>query len=345
MRRSDGPLALRVALCVVPCVALGGCAVPLHDDGAGAGAGAAPDGAAPLPVLAGCRPFQALASRVAGALHSAPAADGGVLFVVDDAIVGGTDVPALTLVAPAGATLDDCLAGAALAGGTPSSALPASLAPQAMLTANGATSLFYAQAGDGYGVASLGATTGTPLWTSDRPAYGTAGVVSGADAYVVGCVGARFLDGDCYLARAPVASLGDPSAYAYSVGGGRWTPRVDEAFPVTSGATAVDLAWLPDRQRWVLAYVPPLGSTITVRSGLAPAGPWSTPIAVATCDLADPDMFCAGVRLHPAVTTSPGTIALSYAPASLSPDAGARRAASPEAWWPRLAALALPSLP
>jgi hypothetical protein len=338
MRRSEAD-AVGV---VVLGAALGACAVPLHDDGGGGGA--ASDGAAPLPVAGGCRPFRGLASSVSGAVHSTPTAT-GLLFVVDDATVAGADVPALALEAPAGASLDDCLGAAALAGGTPSSALPASLAPQAMLTVNGATSLFYAEAGGGYGVTALGATAGTPLWTSDRPAYGTAAVVSGDDAYVMGCVGARFLDGDCFVARVPAGSLGDPSAYAYSVGGGRWTARVGDAFPVTSGGTDVDVAWLPDQRRWLLAYVPPLGTTITVRSGLSPAGPWSAPIDVATCDLADPDMFCAGLRLHPAVAAPPGTIALSYAPATFSADAGARRAGNPDAWWPRIVALPLPSLP
>ncbi len=94
-----------------------------------------------------------------------------------------------------------------------------------------------------------------------------------------------------------------------------------------------------------MVYTTPLGSTLTVRSGLAPEGPWSAPIEVATCDLADPDMFCVGVHVHPWLDVGPDAIAVSYAPASLSSDAAARRAADPQTWGPRIVALPIPTLP
>jgi hypothetical protein len=183
------------------------------------------------------------------------------------------------------------------------------------------------------------------LWTADRPTYGTAAVTTGGDVYALACEPARFLDADCYVARAPATSADDEGAYGYYVGGGEWSPRVDDAWPMTSGGSSVDLAWLPGAGRWLLAYVPPLGNTIVVRSGLTPEGPWSAPVPAATCDLADPDMFCGGVHLHPVLAAPAGSIVLSYAAASLSPDVAARRAAEPLKWWPRLVALALPALP
>jgi hypothetical protein len=73
--------------------------------------------------------------------------------------------------------------------------------------------------------------------------------------------------------RAPLASPDDESAYGYYVGGGRWSPRVEDAWPVTAGGGAIDVAWLSAQGRWLAAYVPPLGDTITPRSGLSPAGP------------------------------------------------------------------------
>jgi hypothetical protein len=163
--------------------------------------------------------------------------------------------------------------------------------------------------------------------------------------YAVGCKPARFLDADCFVARATTTSPGDESAYSYYTGGGRWSPRADDAWPMTSGAGSLDIAWLDARSRWLMAYVPPLGNTITLRSGLSPQGPWSAPVPVATCALADPDTFCAGMHLHPGIGVPPGTIALSYAAATLSPDVASRRASEPDAWWPQLVAVALPALP
>jgi hypothetical protein len=112
---------------------------------------------------------------------------------------------------------------------------------------------------------------------------------------------------------------------------------------MTNGPSSLDV--VPWGDRWLMAYVSPLGSTITVRSGLSPHGPWSVPVDVARCALADSDMFCAGLRLHPSLSPSDGRIVVSYAPASLSSDTEARRAAAPDAWWPRFAGIEVPSLP
>lgn len=279
-------------------------------------------------------------------------ADGAALVVVDDAVVDGADVPSLAIAVPPQATLDDCLASASFSGGAPASAVdPPDLAPLSGFVAGGVASLYYVD--PTYG--SVGLATQDPsdgvfrpgpalLWTADRPTYGTAAVTTGGDVYVLACAAARFLDADCFVARAPTASADDESAYAYYVGGGRWSPRVDDAWPMTTGGESLDVAPLPSGT-WLMAYAPPLGSTILLRSGLSPEGPWSSPLPVATCDLADPDMFCGSVHLHPALAAPAGTFVLSYAAASLSSDVASRKAAEPTKWWPRLVALPLPPPP
>jgi hypothetical protein len=297
-------------------------------------------------------PFRTLAGidAVSGAVRSLPEANGDTLLVVDGAAASGADIPSLALVAPAGASLDDCIAGARVAGTAPTSALdPSTLAPLAAVATPNGSLLYYVDPTGAVGVAAQGANdgrfrpTGSLLWTSDRPPYGSAAIAIGTDVHVVGCRGARFLDADCFAARVPAASAGDEGAYAYYVGGGRFSPRADDAWPMTTGAASFDVAVLPSRL--VMVYTGPLGSTLTVRSGLSPEGPWSSPVEVATCDLADADMFCAGVHVHPSLASAPGTIVVSYAPATLTPGVSARRAAEPAKWWPRFVALALPALP
>ena len=302
------------------------------------------DAAAPLPVLAGCRPLQGLVQGLSGGLRSVPQS-AGLLVIADDAQIGHANVPSLQVLAPSSSSASDCLASAAFVGGVPSSALPASLAPLAAVSLGGAVTL-YVNRPSGFGVAALGASSvPVPLWTSDRPAFGTAAVIDDGNVYAYGCLGARFLDGDCFLARAPASSIASIGAYQYYVGSERWSPRVEDAWPMTSGATAVDVAPLPSLGRWLMAYAGPLGTTIIVRSGLSPQGPWSGPIEVAQCNLADGDMFCSDVRLHPALAAPAGSIALSYAIASLASDAAARQAQDPAAWWTRLGVLTLPALP
>lgn len=163
--------------------------------------------------------------------------------------------------------------------------------------------------------------------------------MKGDDAYVYGCKPSGFLGADCYVARAPAASLADESAYAYYTGSGRWSASFADAFPIARAGTAIDVAWSESARRFVMAYATPLGTTIHVRSGLAPEGPWSDDHEVSACDLAAPDEFCVGVHLHPELASRvpAGAVALSYVAATLG--GGAR---APDELWPRLVALPLP---
>jgi hypothetical protein len=344
---------LRTGALVLVCFA--GCSETLPGGDLGE-PGAAPGAKTTLPIVSGCMPFREIAGldAVSGAVRSLAGVDGGIELVVDDAIVGGRHVPSLALAAPAGATLDDCLSGAAVSGTTPMPALdPPTLTPLAVAAAgSGPAAMYFLDASGAVGVALQDPADGRfrstagRLWTSNYPPYGSAAVPEGSEVDVLGCLAARFLDSDCFLARAPAGKLADESAYAYYVGGGRFSPRVDDAWPMATGAASFDLAPRPALGRWLMVYVTPLGATITLRSGLAPQGPWSAPIPIATCDLADADMFCAGIRLHPLIASAPGTVVVSYSAASFSSDAAARRAAEPGKWWPRFVSLALPpSLP
>jgi hypothetical protein len=333
-----------------------GCAVPLHDDGDESSSGGDAGGPPPLPppVASGCLALKGVpgVDSFGGAVRTILRSDGGALLVADDARAAGNDVPSPAFVVPPSATIADCFAAATPAQNAIASALDASLAPlSGVATTDAGTLLFVDQFFTGNGVTMLDPAAGVfrasggLLWTSDRPGYGTAVVESSGALYVYGCLGARFLDADCYVARVAPTSAADQSAYAYYTGGGQWSPRIEDAWPTTSGGTTMDVAFIPSANRWLMAYSPPLSTTLRVRSGVAPEGPWSAPIDLATCDLADPDMFCGGVHLHPALTRDAGTIVLSYGAATLSSDAGARRVAEPEKWWPRFAVLSLPSLP
>ncbi len=308
------------------------------------------DGGPPA-VATGCRPLQGLPglASLRGAIRSVLEPDGSLSVIVDGATVDGADVSSLSLTAPSPSTVDDCLASASVASGRPTSALGAGLALSGVATDSGPW-LFSVQA-NGFGVSPQGPTAGLftgpamTLWTGDRPPYGSAALTSGSFVYAYGCLPARFLDADCFVARAPATAIADESGYAYYVGGGNWSPEVDSAWPVAAAGTTMDVAWIPGTSRWVMAYAPPLSQIVRMRSGLAPEGPWSAPVDVATCDLSDGDMFCAGIHLHPAIRTPSGSIALTYAPATLSPDGPARQLAEPTKWWPRLVSLQIPPLP
>jgi hypothetical protein len=336
-----------VALCFA--LAIASCATSLHDDGNASSA--ASDASPPPPVAKGCLPFHGTAhvQAIGGSLHTL-ASRGAVLVIADDATIDGSDVPSIGMSVPPLHDIDDCLVAASFANGSPQSVLsPSSLSAMAPVVLGDTAWTFFSQPFVGIGVAQQDLTkglflsSGSLLFTDDRPAYGTAAVLADENVYAYGCVGARFLDADCYVARVPPASISDESQYSFYTGGGHWSPRIEDAWPMTSAGTSIDVVFIAGR--YLMLYVQPLGTVIRARYGVAPEGPWSAPIDLATCDLADSDMFCGGINAHPDLTSAPGTIAISYAIGSLSSDAGARRAQNPDAWWPRLLALPIPAVP
>jgi hypothetical protein len=197
---------------------------------------------------------------------------------------------------------------------------------------------------DGFGIATLDATTArfTPrtrlLWTADRPSFGTTAVIAGDDVYTYGCRKGRGFASDCFVARAPFSRLDDETAYAYASGGGHWSARVDDAWPVVEASGEVSVAYDPGRARWLMAYAEPLGRYILLRTGLGPDGPWSAPLPFLRCALPvdDPQAFCAGVSLALELRDAlvPEDVVLTYAPATFT--AGALDH-DERAYWTRLA--------
>ncbi len=161
-----------------------------------------------------------------------------------------------------------------------------------------------------------------PLWTADRPPYGTAAVADDGFAWLYGCLPARFLDADCWVARAPLDDLANRGAYTYWTGSGRWQPDIDDAFPLLSAGTEVSVARAGDR--FLMAYVTPLGNELTLRSSPGPAGPWSAPVVVGRCALPSDDAqaFCARVGLHPDAAPA-GSVGITYGAGSFTPGAAA----------------------
>lgn len=357
MRRSD--LALLAAL------ALAGCSIRLDHLPA---PGSSPDAGAP--VVRGCRlfhPANGSTPAVSGRVSSIVMPGGRSLWIAGTLRVGGKDVNAAGAWVDASAPVAGCFAGSAwIGGGKPRSLLaPSPLGAAMMLEAlapvraGSDAYLYYALSrpapGEpfgvhlmGYGIARWDAAsqsfvpTSTLLWTGDRPDYGAGVVVDGTTAYVYGCESGGFLRDDCYVARAPIDRLEDASAYEYSTGGGQWSAQPDDAWPVVVNAgDPVGVLHDAARHRYLMAYVTPLGDTLTVRSGLGPDGPWSAPFELARSALPDKDAFSGSVALHPELAgrIPPGSIAASYGFSTFTPGAAE---ANPEGYWSRLAVLPLP---
>ncbi len=330
--------------------ALFGCAVNLNPD---ASPSPPPPSAA---VLASCLPLEARAAALEGRVGALALPDGMPLFTAENATIDGRTAP--TGFESADATA--CLGNAEPLAARPLidvSALGPALEPGTVahplggVTTDAAYLFFTAAQGlgsGGIGIARFDDAAGrfvavSMLWTADRPSYGSAALVDGDYVYVFGGLAARFLDADAYVARAPLDSVTEPAAYEYWAGGGDYAPNADEAAPLVAAGTTPSVAYDAVHSRFLLAYVTPLASEISVRSGLAVTGPWSLPVTLGRCDLpaVDPDSFCGDVTLVPALAG--GTdIAVTQAVASFSRVASA----APSDYWTRLLTASWPeSLP
>jgi hypothetical protein len=331
MRPSD--LVLLASLAAT----LAACAIPLDESHAPPGAGGAP---AP-PVAAGCRPFDGSATPPSGAGRSIPRAGGRSLWIFDDAwaeidgdpcdghraLTPGSIVDASAL--PDGAT-------AVALGGTEDFVFFSASAPDA--------SQPFGVRAEGFGVARRQGDRYVAqgyLWTSDRPSFGATVLVEDGFVHAYGCgVADGTLTTDCYVARAPEAEIDDAASYTYADGGGHWIADLDAVLPVTTAGPGLGVVHDLARGRYVMTYVPVLGTTLVARSGLGPAGPWSGEVTLASCDV-PAGAFAGGGAQHPELAGA-GTMAIGYAPATFD---GAAAAADPVGFWPRVATLPSPALP
>ncbi len=338
---------LVLAACLVVLGAVPGCAVNLDPDPPRAGV---PDDA---PTLDGCLPLTDRVESLAGRLELMQLVDGSPLAIAASARFDGKDVTS-------GFTLGDSGAGDCLTGLTPLPARPlldiSSLGkslvarPLGGVTTDAAYLYFAAENGLdlqtlGYGVARFEPDeqrfVGVRLlWTSDRPSYGSAAVVDGDFVYVFGGLAARFLAADAYVARAPLAGLTEPAAYEYWSGGGAFSPNADEAMPLVEAGTSPSVAYDVEHARWLMAYATPLGTELTVRSGLGVTGPWSLPVTLGGCDLpsVDDGAFCGDLTLVPLLAAR-GEIALTQAVGSF----GRPEGATASDYWTRLVKAAWPA--
>ena len=305
------------------------------------------DEPAPAPVAPGCVAMgeHTEVRALGGGVRSHGLPDGSVLWVVENLeLEDGSSVPNGVLTTPPGASGRDCMNDAAILG---DGLLPQSpRGPDHLVSARGAVfaeslawayyALYESDAEASFGVELVGygvsrgdtdlefGSEETLLWTADRPSFGAAALLWEGHAYVYGCLPARFLSADCYVARAPVADADRVAAYEYWTGGDHWSSNVDAAWPMVEAGQDVSVVYLPERDRFVMGYATPLGTEILLRSGLGPSGPWSAPVGVATCQkpAEDPDAVCVNVQLHPGLDAGADELVATYATASSGPGQG-----------------------
>jgi hypothetical protein len=366
MRRSDpsvpGLLAPPLALALLTCSAQS-CVLPLDDEFADASADAGPldtqeDAPAPVP---GCAPLQRATPLLglSGDLRSIVVSDGGSIWIADEAtLVDGGIAPAAIAVGPGASA--DCSGWEGPVVGPAFAASPIApdglLSPLDLVAAPDRLALYYelfvSDPTQPLGLLELGVGLATRdpssglfvptsdlLWSPDRPNYGTSVLVVGGSVYTFGCSSTGSFTANCFVARAALTELSSTAAYTYWTGDG-WSTEVGDAAPIAEASSTVSVRPDPSGEAlYIMTFVPPLGSTLVAESAPAPEGPWSAPVTLAACDLANAGggAFCAGGQQHPELAGAPGRLVLTYDARTFT-DAEAPRSA----FWPRLVAIDVP---
>ncbi|MFO0568437.1 MAG: hypothetical protein U0263_22435 [Polyangiaceae bacterium] len=343
MKRLFG-VALGVAACT-------GCGVRLDEPAP------APEREPEAPIAAACRPFQGTGVvRLGGRLDSVALGDGTRLFIAGSARIqdgsGARELQNAGFIAPdvAPDPSSGCFGDATLLD-HPVLASDALVRAFAAVRIGEQPVVYFARyepvAGDpfpqrvGIGVARWDSQalrfvpSQNLLWTGDRPSFGGGAVVDGGEVFAYGCLPGEFLSHDCYLARAPAESVDDEAAYGYYSGGGQFDESLENAFSIFEAGDPTSVAHVPGKDRFLAAYVPPLGSAVWVRSGLGAAGPFSGARAALGCELPE-DAFGGDAVVHEIA----GELYVTYGIGSFTPGASD---ADPLGYWTRLTRLKVPA--
>jgi hypothetical protein len=123
-----------------------------------------------------------------------------------------------------------------------------------------------------------------------------------------------------YVAKAPLARLGERDAYTYW-DGARWSPRPSDArpmWPVTDGSplpadNGVSVTYDESAQKWLAMYNGDL-ATITVRTADDPWGPWSEPLAWIDCRTLVDDVYpyCYSAEVHRELSPDADTVYVTF---------------------------------
>lgn len=143
------------------------------------------------------------------------------------------------------------------------------------------------------------------------------------------------------LARAPAEALADFASWRFYDGQG-WSAAVEEARPLLSGiAPEFSVSRLPGTGGWVLvASEEALSPRILLRFAPRPEGPWGEAIAVYSCPeaAADARVFCYAAKAHPALSSRPGELIVTYVANATDPGLLLSR---PELYRPRFLRITL----
>ena len=150
----------------------------------------------------------------------------------------------------------------------------------------------------------------TLLFTEGNDGFGSAAVVEGDMLYVYGCeMDAESLEKLCRLARVPMTSVLDKSAWTFFAGGGSWSPQLTRAEVIFSGSEMMSVFYNTYINAYIAIYSQPMSRQVMVRTAHRPEGPWSSPMVAFTAEESSSELgWVYDALAHPELSQEDGRI-------------------------------------
>lgn len=118
----------------------------------------------------------------------------------------------------------------------------------------------------------------TLFFSEGENGFGSAAFVERDVLYVYGCeLEEGSLAKPCRLARVPIASILERSAWEFYQPQGDWSPDVSSAAVIFNSNEMMTVFYVPYIERYVAVYSEPMTTHVMIRTATSPEGPWSRP--------------------------------------------------------------------
>jgi hypothetical protein len=155
-------------------------------------------------------------------------------------------------------------------------------------------------------------------WGDQRRLFGSSVMVRAGFCYIYGTLdetAGGLTAKHMIVARAPVAKLGDFTAWRFFADGD-WVAEAERASRLCENvASEYSVSFQAALNRYVLVYTDGgMSEHIVVRYAPHPCGPWSAPTRVYRCPEMnwDPRIFCYAAKAHPELARNPDELIVTY---------------------------------
>jgi len=147
----------------------------------------------------------------------------------------------------------------------------------------------------------------TLMFSKDEPSFGSAAVVHDDMLYVWAC-DLDWLAKPCRLARVPLEKVLERKEWRYFAGESDWSADLRDAEPVFEGNDIMSVFWCPHLERFVALYSQPMDRVTSVRTAVAPQGPWTKAVKAFDALKPDGDGWIYDALAHPELAEEDGRV-------------------------------------